>query len=47
MNNPSQITIMPQQKTAERVEQSLFHVGREDKFPLLLGSCGARAAIAS
>src|SRR6267143_290762 len=37
MNNPSQITIMPQQKTAERVEQSLFHVGREDKFPLLLG----------
>ena len=37
MNNPSQITIMPQQKTAERVEQSLFHVGREEKFPLLLG----------
>src|SRR5207244_4115536 len=32
-----QITIMPQQKTAERVEQSLFHVGREEKFPLLLG----------
>src|SRR5438445_723942 len=28
---------MPQQKTAERVEQSLFHVGREEKFPLLLG----------
>src|SRR5207248_2829270 len=25
------------QKTAERVEQSLFHVGREEKFPLLLG----------
>src|SRR5258706_734875 len=37
MNNPSQITIMPQQKTAERVEQSLFHVGREEKFGLLLG----------
>ena len=37
MNNPSQITIMPQQKTAERVEQVLYHVGREDKFPLLLG----------
>ena len=37
MNNPSQITIMPQQKTAERVEQTLYHVGREDKFPLLLG----------
>src|SRR6059036_3173671 len=37
MNNPSQITIMPQQKTAERVEQTLYHVGREEKFPLLLG----------
>src|SRR5499433_1064689 len=37
MNNPSQITIMPQQKTAERVEQSLYHVGREEKFPLMLG----------
>jgi ATP-dependent RNA helicase RhlB len=37
MNNPAQITIMPQQKTAERVEQSLFHVGRDEKFPLLLG----------
>src|SRR5262245_18891526 len=37
MNNPSQITIMPQQKTVERVEQSLYHVGREEKFPLLLG----------
>ncbi len=37
MNNPAQITIMPQQKTAERVEQMLFHVGREEKFPLLLG----------
>jgi len=37
MNNRAQITIMPQQKTAERVEQSLFHVGRDEKFPLLLG----------
>ncbi len=37
MNNPSQITIMPEQKTAERVEQSVFHVGREEKFSLLLG----------
>jgi ATP-dependent RNA helicase RhlB len=37
MNNPAQITIMPEQKTAENVEQSLFHVGREEKFPLLLG----------
>jgi ATP-dependent RNA helicase RhlB len=37
MNNPSQISITPQQKTAERVEQMLYHVGREDKFRLLLG----------
>jgi ATP-dependent RNA helicase RhlB len=37
MNNPAQISITPQQKTAERVEQSLYHVGREEKFPLLLG----------
>src|SRR5256712_690074 len=37
MNNPSQITIMPQQKTADRVEQMLYHVGRDEKFPLLLG----------
>ena len=37
MNNPAQITIMPQQKTAERVEQTLYHVGREEKFSLLLG----------
>src|SRR6266852_3605753 len=37
MNNPTQITIMPQQKTVERVEQLLFHVGREEKFPVLLG----------
>jgi len=37
MNNPTQITIMPQQKTAERVEQALYHVGREEKFALLLG----------
>src|SRR5260370_34865344 len=37
MNNPAQISIMPQQKTAERVEEALFHVGRDEKFPLLLG----------
>ncbi len=37
MNNPAQITIMPEQRTAERVEQCLYHVGREEKFPLLLG----------
>jgi ATP-dependent RNA helicase RhlB len=37
MNNPVQISITPQQKTAERAEQTLYHVGREDKFRLLLG----------
>src|SRR5262249_15702656 len=37
MNNPAQISITPQQKTAERVEQSLYHVGRDEKFRLLLG----------
>ncbi|HXH83526.1 MAG TPA: DEAD/DEAH box helicase, partial [Candidatus Tectomicrobia bacterium] len=37
MNNPAQITIMPEQRTAARVEQVLYHVGREEKFPLLLG----------
>ena len=47
MNNPAQITIMPQQKTAERVEQSLFHVGREEKFRCCWDCSGARAAIGS
>jgi ATP-dependent RNA helicase RhlB len=37
MNNPAQISISPRQKTAEKVEQTLYHVGREEKFPLLLG----------
>ena len=37
MNNPAQITIMPEQKTVEQVVQTLYHVGREDKFRLLLG----------
>lgn len=37
MNNPAQISIAPQQKTVETVEQSLYHVGRDEKFSLLLG----------
>jgi ATP-dependent RNA helicase RhlB len=37
MNNPAQITIAPKQKTVETVEQALYHVGREEKFALLLG----------
>src|SRR5262245_18614802 len=51
MNNPVQISITPQQKTAERAEQTLYHVGREDKFRLLLGLLrregGARSLIFS
>ncbi len=37
MNNPTQITITPKQKTVEKAEQELYHVGREEKFNLLLG----------
>jgi ATP-dependent RNA helicase RhlB len=47
MNNPSQITITPEQKTAEKAEQVLYHVGREEKFNLLLGLLPAREAPAS
>jgi ATP-dependent RNA helicase RhlB len=37
MNNPTQITISPRQKTVEKAVQLLYHVGREEKFNLLLG----------
>jgi ATP-dependent RNA helicase RhlB len=37
MNNPTQISVTPLQKTAENAVQVLFHVGREEKFNLLLG----------
>src|SRR5213595_3102634 len=37
MNDPTQITITPKQKTVEKAEQVLYHVGREEKFNLLLG----------
>ena len=37
MNNPVQITITPHQKTVAKAEQLLYHVGREEKFGLLLG----------
>ncbi len=37
MNNPVQITITPGQKTVETVHQVLYHVGRGEKFNLLLG----------
>ena len=37
MNNPVQIKINPEQPVTELVEQSLFHVGSDEKFSLLLG----------
>ncbi len=37
MNNPVQITVSPEQVTVEQVEQILYHVGRHEKFELLLG----------
>ena len=37
MKNPVQITITPNHKTVEKAEQVLYHVGREEKFNLLLG----------
>ena len=43
MNNPTQITITPKQKTVEKAEQFLYHVGREEKFNLLLGLSPAPA----
>ena len=37
MNDPVKIEVRPEQITAENVEHVLYHVGREDKLPLLLG----------
>jgi ATP-dependent RNA helicase RhlB len=37
MDLPEKIRIEPEQVTAERVEQVLYHVSRREKFPLLLG----------
>ena len=37
MNSPEKVSVTPEKMTAERVEQSLFHVSRKEKFPLLLG----------
>jgi ATP-dependent RNA helicase RhlB len=37
MNVPEKIEVTPEQMTAERVEQVLYHVSRKEKFPLLLG----------
>jgi ATP-dependent RNA helicase RhlB len=37
MNNPIMVSVAPEQVTAERVEEVLYHVTKEEKFPLLLG----------
>lgn len=37
MNVPQKVSVTPEQMTAERIEQVLYHVARKEKFPLLLG----------
>ncbi len=37
MNDPVKIAVSPEQVTAENVEHVLYHVGRHEKLPLLLG----------
>ena len=37
MNMPVKVSVTPENMTAERVEQLLFHCSRKEKFPLLLG----------
>jgi ATP-dependent RNA helicase RhlB len=37
MNNPVKVEVSPEQVTAERVEQRLYHVEQAQKFSLLLG----------
>ncbi|MFW5784206.1 MAG: DEAD/DEAH box helicase [Spirochaetota bacterium] len=37
MNEPAEIEIQPERMTVETVEQTLYHVAQDEKFPLLLG----------
>lgn len=37
MNNPELVEIIPEQVTAERVTQSIYYPGSDEKIPLLLG----------
>lgn len=37
MNNPERFTVTPEQVTVEKVEQEIYHVGKNEKFGLLLG----------
>ena len=47
MNNPVKVDITPEQMTVDRIEQGLFHVGRSEKFSLLLGLLKKEEAIRS
>ncbi len=40
MNLPEKISITPEQVTVEKVDQILYHVGKHEKIPLLLGILG-------
>jgi ATP-dependent RNA helicase RhlB len=40
MNLPEFIAVTPEEVTVEGIEQSLYHVGMENKLPLLLGLLG-------
>lgn len=37
MNLPERFTITPEQVTVEKIKQEIYHVGRDEKFGLLLG----------
>jgi ATP-dependent RNA helicase RhlB len=37
MNLPEKVSVTPEQMTADKVDQTIFHVSRKEKFPLLLG----------
>jgi ATP-dependent RNA helicase RhlB len=37
MNNPERFSVTPEKMTVEQVEQEMFHVGRSEKFGVLLG----------
>lgn len=37
MNDPIKVSVSPEQITAENVDHRLYHVGRHEKLPLLLG----------
>jgi len=37
MNNPTMVAVAPERVTADGIEEVLYHVSREEKFPLFLG----------